>query len=109
MADADVAHLRQNVKLPEKVELHLDEGMPPHSPRETSMLRDLTGKGFQELVGEGADDGDREAVMVWFKLRRLGYEPTFEEARDVLIEYVAPDPTNAADSTPSPPSAGTGA
>jgi hypothetical protein len=82
--------------------------MPPHSPRETSLLREMTGKGFQELAGEGADDGDRERVLVWFKLRRLGYEPSWEEVGDVLIDYVGANPPSSGDSANSPPSAGSG-
>ena len=96
MAEPEVVHLPERRPLPEVVEIDVSVGMPPHSPRETSLLREQTGRGFQELAGEDADDGDRERVMVWFKLRRLGYEPTWEEAGDVLIDYTMPDPSSAA-------------
>jgi hypothetical protein len=109
MADPEpVSRLPERKQLPELVEIDVNTGMPPHSPRETSLLRELTGKGFQELAGEDADDGDRERVLVWFKLRRLGYEPTWEEAGDVLIDYVAANPPSGGDSASSPPSVGSG-
>jgi hypothetical protein len=95
-------------RLPEVVEFDVNAGMPPHSPRETAMLKEMTGRSFQELAGEGADDGDRERVLVWFKLRRLGYEPSWEEAGDVLIDYVTPNPPSGGASTSSPPSVGSG-
>lgn len=108
MAEPELVKLPERRELPEVVELNTDEGMPPHSPRETSMLKQMTGSSFAELVGPDADDGDRECVLVWFKLRRLGYEPTFEEARDVLVRYVQPDPTSGGEPTTLPPSAATG-
>ena len=100
MADTDVVRLpepRANIKLPELIDLDMDEGMPPHSPRELSMLRASTGKGFQDLIGPDALDEDRERVLIWFKLRRLGYEPTWEEAEEVLINYVQPNPPKDGD------------
>jgi hypothetical protein len=103
-----VARLPERRQLPDSVQFDVNAGMPPHSPRETSLLKEMTGRSFQELAGEGADDGDREQVLVWFKLRRLGYEPTWEEAGDVLIDYVATNPSSGGDSTSSPPSAGSG-
>jgi hypothetical protein len=110
MAESEpVAQLRkQHDPLPEVIEFDTSAGMPPHSPRETSMLKEMTGRSFQELAGENADAGDREQVLVWFKLRRLGFEPSWEEAGDVLIDYVTPNPPSGGDSTSSPPSAGSG-
>ena len=95
MGESDLARLPDKRTLPEVVEIDVGGGMPMHSPRETSLLREMTGRGFQELAGENADDGDRERVLVWFKLRRLGYEPTWEDAGDVLIDYVTPDPSTS--------------
>jgi hypothetical protein len=108
MAEPEAVTEISKRRLPEVVEFDVNAGMPPHSPRETSMLKEMTGRSFQELAGEGADDGDRERVLVWFKLRRLGFEPTWEETGDVLIEYVTPNPPSGGDSTSSPPSAGSG-
>lgn len=95
--------------IPDVVDVDISAGLPPHSARETSLLRDLTGRGFSELAGEDADEGDRERVIVWFTLRRLGYEPTWEEAGDVLIRYVTPGPPNGEQPAGSPPSATSGA
>ena len=94
--------------LPDVVEIDVTAGMPPHTARETSLLTSMTGRDYQALAGEGANDGDRERVIVWFTLRRLGYEPSWEEAGDVLIRYVQPDPTSAASSRRSPDSVATG-
>jgi hypothetical protein len=95
-------------QLPEMIEIDPKAPMPPHSPRETALLKKLSGKSFPELVGEDADDADREKVLVWFKLRRLGYEPGWDEVDDILIDYREPDPQSAEGSTSSPPSAGSG-
>jgi hypothetical protein len=109
MADTEAesveAQAPQNGRaLPVQIDVDPQDAMPPHSPRETSMLTAMTGKGFQELVGDGADDGDRERVMVWFTLRRLGYQPSWEDAADVLINYTMPDPQNRDGFGSSPPS-----
>jgi hypothetical protein len=109
MADADVMPMPQRRAMPEMVELDPAAGMPPHSPAEMSLLREMTGKPLAELVGEEGDDGDKEAVLIWFTLRRLGYEPTWEEARNQLVSYVTPTPPSGGDSTTSPPSAASGA
>lgn len=93
----------QRPPMPEIVEVD-PSSMPPHSPRELTLLKAMTGRGFQELVNEDADDGDRATVLIWFKLRRLGFDPTWEEAGNVLIQYVTPDPPSAGVSTNSPPS-----
>lgn len=78
--------------LPTLVEINPQEGIPPHSPKEMTLLRELTGRDFTDLVAEGADQGDRERVIVWFKLRRLGYAPSWDEAGDVLVHYRVADP-----------------
>lgn len=110
MADPGVIHQMQPQRpaLPDVIEIDPTEGMPPHSARETSLLAQLSGKKLEELVGDNADQGDRERVLVWFRLRRLGYEPTWDEAGDVLINYVLPNPPSGGASTGSPPSATTG-
>jgi hypothetical protein len=79
--------------LPEMIELDPEEGMPPHSPREMSMVQAELGCSPDEVT----DVGDAEAMLVWFKLRRMGYDPTFEEARDVIVKQVVPTPPNAGD------------
>jgi len=96
--------------LPAMVELD-PSVMPMHTPRETSLLKAMTGRSLTELTaGEDADDGDRERVLVWFALRRLGFEPTWEQAGDVLVSYSleSVNPPSGGPQTNSPPSAGTG-
>jgi hypothetical protein len=96
-------------QLPEMIEIDPAAPMPPHSPRESGLLEEMTGKDFTALVGEEASTRDREKVLVWFRLRRLGFEPTWEEVDDVLIDYRTPDPISAEASSSSPPSADSGA
>ena len=66
----------------------------------------MTGRNIAELTAE--DEGEAERLLVWFTLRRLGFDPTWEEAGDVLVNYVTPDPPTVSGSTSSPPSATTG-
>ena len=110
MADPDVtptvAHLPR--PLPEVVDISTTE-MPMHTPRETALIRSLTGKSVLELTGEDAADEDRERVLVWFALRRLGFEPTWDDTLDVLIRFSMPDPPNAAPPNTSRGSADSGA
>jgi hypothetical protein len=100
MAEPGVVHLPEpRPPLPDVVDIDMTAGLPPHSPRETTLLQQMTGRTFVELAGEDADHGDRETVLVWFRLRRLGFEPTWEEAQNVLINYQAANPTTAEGST----------
>jgi hypothetical protein len=97
--------------LPDTVEIDLSAGMPRHSPRETRILEQHFGKPFDVLLGEeGASQADREIIMGWLTLRRLGYDPALEDMEDVLIDFVnAPNPPEGGSSVSSPPSAaGTG-
>ena len=49
-------------------------------------------------------------TIVWVKLRRDGHlDLTWEEAGDMVVEFVAADPTSGGPSTSSPPSAASGA
>lgn len=80
-------------RLPEVVELDPAAGLPPHSPRETALLEEQSGKSFEEL-GNSVSNGER--LLVWFTLRRMGYEPTWDEAADVLIRYVTANPPEPA-------------
>ena len=104
-----VTHLPERRQLPEAITIDPAAGIPPHSPREMSLLAEMTGRQLDELAGEGADQGDRECLLVWFTLRRLGFEPTWEEARDQLVNYVLPNPLGDASSRTSPGSASTSA
>jgi hypothetical protein len=96
--------------LPESVDIDLSVGLPPHSPRELQMIEDWTGQSFEDLLGPDARQSDREMVMGWLTLRRLGYQPDWEAMRDILIRFVnVPNQEGGESSSASPPSAsGTG-
>jgi len=100
--------LRSVPRLPESVRIDAKNPIPPHSPRELAIIEDGSGLTFQELVGEDARHSNRERVMVFLALRRLGFEPTWDDTLDVMVDYVAPDPPSAAPPTTSPPSATSG-
>ena len=114
MAESDVTEQLEPVDrngrrpMPAEVELDPTAGFPPHTARETSLLGELAGRPFTELVGDDSDQGDKERVLVWFALRRLGYEPSWDEAADVLIHYRTPDPTSGEQLASSPPSVTSG-
>jgi hypothetical protein len=111
MADATLATVPdperepERKPLPEIVKLDLSEGMPPHSPIELELLEQQTGRTFEKLTGEEASGADRERALIWLRLRRLGYEPTWQEVGTILIDYVMPDPLGGESSRPSQPSA----
>jgi hypothetical protein len=83
------------------------------APNELRALKAQTGKGMNELLGEGADDADRLQTLVWLRVRRdLGRaDVTWAECGDVAVGFEATpaDPTSAPGETSSLPSAGTGA
>jgi hypothetical protein len=78
----------QGRPLPERVMLDQREGMPAYSPSEMEQVEEYFGKPFQEI----ATSAKGMRVMVWLHLRRLGYDCSLEEVKDVLIEHPAPDP-----------------
>ena len=96
-------------EMPEMVTIN-PASLPRHTPNEVRLLKQMTGKTYTELAGEDAAREDQEQVMLWVALRRLGYEPTWEEAGDVVLDFNTPpaDPTSGESSTSSPPSAGSG-
>jgi len=69
----------------------IDPAHPPkHTPREMQMVESFLAKNAEEMtIGEG------EQAVAWFALRRLGYDPSWEEASDVFVDQVPLDPTNA--------------
>jgi hypothetical protein len=105
VSPAEVARLPR--PLPEVVEISTTE-MPMHTPRETALIRAMSGKSVLELTGEDAADDERERVLVWFALRRLGFQPSWDDTQDVLIRFVMPDPPKPGEPTNSPGSADSG-
>lgn|SRR5262245_28761015 len=104
MATPDLTPVPNERELPAEVEID-PSAMPAHTPREMSLIQAMTGRSVTEIN----DDGDRERMFVWFTLRRLGYEPSWDDCADVLIRYkTTPDPTPTEPPTTSPGSAGSG-
>ena len=81
------------------------------SANDMRALRKATGKTMEELMGENAADEDRLQAVAWLELRRQGYEPTWEQAGELALQFETevPDPTSGEPSTSSPPSAASGA
>jgi hypothetical protein len=84
-----------------------EEGMTPNEMRK---LKEASGRRLDELFGDEADLDDKTQALVWVQLRRHGYEPSWDEAGDVLPATGGeePDPTSGARSSSSPPSVTTG-
>lgn len=81
--------------------------LPPHSPREMAMVEASTGKSMGDLAGSAAFG---EQLAAFLTLRRMGYDATWEDAFDVMIDYVeATPPAPAPPPTTSPASATSGA
>lgn len=104
MADSDI--VTQNGPVPKDLptEVDIDAERPPrHTPREMSLVESMAGKRFQDF-----GIGEAEQAMAWFQLRRLGFDPTWEQAGDIFVNTVTLDPTNVSPnvvrSTTSPPS-----
>jgi hypothetical protein len=80
---------------------------PKHTPREMQIVEAEIGKAGQDMTA-----GEGEQALVFFALRRLGYEPTWDDAADVFLDADTPDPLGAvtvtAPTMPLPDSAGTG-
>lgn len=77
------------------------------TPNELRLLKAVTGRALQDVMG---DEADAMQAMVWLRLRRLGYAVSWDQAGDVEADLSeeAPDPTNGEPSPKSPHSAATG-
>ena len=78
------------------------------TPNEMRIVREATGKGMDELLGGGALTEDNSQAIIYSKLRREGFDVTWEQAGDIVLEFREADPTSGGPSTSSPPSAGSG-
>jgi len=108
MAEPELRRLPEPERLPERITVDPKAGFPPHSPRETIMLEEMSGKRLAELVADDSPGGLKECVLVWFTLRRLGFSPSWDDALDMLVDYETPDPTSGGTGASSPPSVTTG-
>jgi hypothetical protein len=114
MAEADIATeavqnalLRADGKptpLPKSVRIG---GTPRLTPNELRVIKATTGKTLENLM---SDEADAMQAMVWLRLRRGGFDPTWEEAGDVEADLsdLPLDPTSGESSTTSPGSAASG-
>jgi hypothetical protein len=97
--------------LPVSVQLSLSMALTPNEMR---ILKEKTGRPLNELLGGDFDDldtaPDRIQSLIWAQLRRDGYDVSWEQAGDVLPDYVQaePDPTSAESSSSSSTSAASG-
>lgn len=82
-------------------------GAPRFSANQLRQLRAVTGLELEQLM---TDSAAMLQAYAYTLLRRDGYEVSWEEAGDVLIEFAdeTPDPTYAGNATASPDSAGSG-
>ena len=99
--------------LPERLPTEVTVSQKPDvrfSPNQMRQLKAETGQTMNDLMGEGATEENRMQGLVWLELKRLGYDPSWDEAGDVVVKFEAdePDPTSAAPLTTSPDSAGFG-
>jgi hypothetical protein len=94
-------------ELPTEVLLSADSIALRLTPREMRMLEAM-GKSFAALLGEDAKESDRTQTIAWIKLRREGFDVTWEQVEDIVVGFKEPDPTSGGDSTSSPPSVSTG-
>jgi hypothetical protein len=88
--------------VPESVQLTPANAAPRLTPNEMRLLRKETGFDLMELMGEDANADDRTQLLVWAYLRRNGYDPTWDQAGDVIVEWAEVDPTQPATTTTSP-------
>jgi hypothetical protein len=102
MAEADIAATPQDAPpngtgLPKSIVVG---GSPRLTPNELRAVRATTGKTLEALM---TDEADAMQTMVWLKLRRAGYQATWDQAGDVEADLAPepPDPTPSASLTTS--------
>ena len=80
---------------------------PRFSPNELRLIKVVTGMTLQDIA---QDPADMMQAAVWCRLRREGYDVSWEQAGDVQADMTPEpvDPTSGAPSRTSPPSAATG-
>ena len=91
-------------ELPSELVLSPDSMSMRLTTNEMRMIRQATGKSLGDLESE-----ENTQVAVFSKLRREGFDLTWEQAGDIVVEFRALDPTSGGPSTSSPPSADSGA
>ena len=89
-----MAMTNNGTALPEAVQVG---GTPRLTPNELRLLKAATGRALSDLF---ADEADAMQAMVWLKLRREGFDVSWEQAGDMPADMSgavpAPDPTSSA-------------
>jgi hypothetical protein len=80
------------------------------TPREMRQLKAASGVRLDYLLGDEADLDEKSQAMVWVTLRRMGYDPDWDDVLDVrpVNATEAPDPLNGNSSSSSSPFADSG-
>lgn len=60
------------------------------SPNEMRALKVAAGKDLKDM-----DEAENVQFMGWLRLRRMGYAVSWEQAGDMEVRFVEPDPTNS--------------
>ena len=90
--------------LPESIRIG---STPRITPNELRLIKAQTGASLEGLMN---DPADAMQVMIYLRLLREGYKPTWDEAGDVAADLSdePPDPSKPDSSTTSPPSVASG-
>jgi len=91
--------------LPLPTQVTIDPASAPlHTPREMGLISSFLGKAWADM-----DAHEAEQAGVWLALRRMGFDPAWDDAADILVEYRAGvNPQNGGPQTTSPGSADSG-
>ena len=99
---ANVTQLQR--QLPDEVALPQELKML--TPNELRLLKAMTGKPLEDLVGDGADEADQMQMGIWLELRRQGFDVNWEEAGDVRPVMSEPELSDPSPTDTSPASPG---
>jgi hypothetical protein len=69
------------------------EGLTPNEMRK---LKEASGRRLDDIFGDETDLDDKTQALIWVQLRRDGFDPSWDDAGDVMpiTEDEAPDPTS---------------
>lgn len=98
MADTNVMPMPERRPLPDRIEVDPNAADMGMTPRELRELKNASGLRLDYLMGDECDLDEKAQLGTFIALRRAGYDPTWDEALDVLAVPKAgtPDPTSGA-------------
>jgi len=84
-----VSELHPDPNLPDHLVIH---GAPRFSANELRQIRAVSGKSMEQLLEDGADVIQANAYIT---LRKQGFQPSWDQAGDIPVEFEAevPDPS----------------